>query len=136
MWKILIDIDVNYFSDNDGNGTDDFNYFMKHDLKSPYPSMNCKHTTIKKCKNNDVSWIKKNSSGYDEISIKILKVSSPCIGSPLNYICNEILSMGVFPDWVKYIKPLHKNGNKHDVSNFRPVSLLTFYSKFLENIMQ
>jgi len=80
--------------------------------------------------------LKRNSSVYDEISIKILKISSPFISSPLNCICNEILSMGVFPDWLKYIKPLPKDGNKHDVSNFRPVSLLTSYSKILENVMQ
>jgi len=80
--------------------------------------------------------LKKNSSGCDEISIKILKISSPCISSPLNCIYNEILSMGVFPNWLKYIKPLHKSDNKHDVSNFRPVSLLTSYSKILENVMQ
>jgi len=57
LWKILIDIDGNYLSDNDNNGTDEFNSFMKHALKSPYPSMNCKHTTLMKSKNNDVFWI-------------------------------------------------------------------------------
>jgi hypothetical protein len=44
--------------------------------------------------------------------------------------------MGVFPDWLKYIKPLCKNGNKRVVPNFRPVSLLTSYSKILKNLMQ
>jgi hypothetical protein len=44
--------------------------------------------------------------------------------------------MGVFLDWLKYIKPLYKNGKKHDMSNFRSVSLLTSYSKILENVMQ
>ena len=49
----------------------------------------------------------KNSSGYDVISVKILKISSSCISSTLNYICNEVLSMGFFSDRLKYIKPLH-----------------------------
>ena len=39
----------------------------------------------------------KNSHGYDEIPIKILKISLPFIISPLTYICNRLLSMGTFP---------------------------------------
>ena len=39
----------------------------------------------------------KQSCGYDEIPIKILKLSAPFIISPLTYICNKSLSSGVFP---------------------------------------
>ena len=38
----------------------------------------------------------KDSRGYDEISVKILKLSSPFISSPLNYICNKLLSSRIF----------------------------------------
>jgi len=53
---------------------------------------------------------------------------------PLNYIYNKFLSTVVFPDCVKYaiMKPLYKNGNKHDVSNYRPVLFLTSFSKILK----
>lgn len=37
------------------------------------------------------------SYGYDDISTKILKVSSAFISSPSNHICNELLSLGMFP---------------------------------------
>jgi len=40
----------------------------------------------------------KRSCGYDEITTKILKISSPFIVSPLTYICNRMLSTGTFPD--------------------------------------
>ena len=33
----------------------------------------------------------KRSCGYDEITTKILKISSPFIVSPLTYICNRML---------------------------------------------
>jgi hypothetical protein len=34
------------------------------------------------------------------------------------------------------IKPLYKKGNKKDVSNYRPISLLTSFSKILEKVIQ
>lgn len=51
-----------------------------------------------------------SSYGYDEVSIKILKISTPFIISTLNYICNKVLSTGIFPLCLKYlvIKPLYK----------------------------
>jgi len=49
-----------------------------------------------------------------------------------------MLFWGVFPDRLKYaiIKPLHKNDDRCEVSNYRPVSLLTSFSKIFETVMQ
>jgi hypothetical protein len=49
-----------------------------------------------------------------------------------------MLFLGVFPNRLKYaiIKPLHKNDNRCEVSNYRPVSLLTLFSKISDIIMQ
>jgi hypothetical protein len=76
----------------------------------------------------------KNSHGYDEISTKLLKLSSPFILSPLTHICNKSLALGIFLDHLKYseIKPLFKKGDKHNISNYRPISVLTSFSKVLE----
>ena len=43
-----------------------------------------------------------------------------------------------FQDRLKYsvIKPLYKRGNKRGVSNYRPISLLTSFSKILEKVIQ
>ena len=45
---------------------------------------------------------------------------------------------GVFPDRVEYaiIKPIYKNSDRCEVSNYRPVSLLTSFSKIFETVMQ
>jgi hypothetical protein len=43
----------------------------------------------------------KDSSGYDEISSKILKISAPYVLSPLTFIINKILSTGVFSGKIK-----------------------------------
>ena len=37
----------------------------------------------------------KNSSGYDEISTKLLKISANYIRPPLTYICNKSISTGI-----------------------------------------
>jgi hypothetical protein len=64
----------------------------------------------------------KNSCGYDEISVKILKVSSPIITAPLNYICNRSILSGSFPTRLQYsvVKPLFKKGDKKDIKIIGP----------------
>jgi hypothetical protein len=56
----------------------------------------------------------KNSCGYGEISMKIVKISAPFISSPLCRIINTSLNSGVFPTRLKYstITPLHKKVTK------------------------
>jgi len=74
----------------------------------------------------------KKSCGCDEITTKILKVSNPFIvSSPLTYICNRMLSIGTFPDRLKFseIKPICKKGDKTPITNNRQISLLTVFSK-------
>jgi len=57
--------------------------------------------------------------------------------SPLIYIFNKILSTGVFPDRIKFseVRPLFKKGDKTEFSNYRPISLLTSFSKIIEKII-
>jgi hypothetical protein len=79
----------------------------------------------------------KDSSGYDETPSRIIKVNSPIISSPLTHICNAILCSGVFPDRLKYaiVKPCFKKGNMQEISNYRPISLLTAFSKVIEKLI-
>jgi len=79
----------------------------------------------------------KNSTWYDEISTKILKISVDCISSPLTHIVNKSISVGIFPERLKYsiINPVYKKGDKTDPVNYRPISLLTAFSKVLEKVL-
>ena len=83
------------------------------------------------------SFQNKNSFGCDEISTKLLKLSAKYICSPLTYICNRSVLTGIFPERLKYstIKLLYKKGNKTDPSNYRPISLLTSFSKVIEKAL-
>ena len=55
---------------------------------------------------------------------------------PLEHIFNISLQAGVFPDGMKITRviPLFKNGNINDFTNYRPISLLSQFSKILEKI--
>ena len=76
----------------------------------------------------------KDSYGYDEISSRILKISAPYILAPFTHIFNKTLSTGIFPERLKFseVKPLYKKGSTTEFSNYRPISLLTAFSKIIE----
>jgi hypothetical protein len=48
-----------------------------------------------------------------------------------------MLFWGVFPDRLKYtiLKPLHTNDDTCEVPNYRPVSLITSFSKTFDIVM-
>jgi hypothetical protein len=93
--------------------------------------MKYQYTSTKEIEKIVSSLKSKNSHGYDDVSVNILKSSSPYIISPLRHICNKMLSTGIFPDRLKYavVKPIFINGDRSDVSNCRPISHLPAFSK-------
>lgn len=75
-----------------------------------------------------------NSHRYDEISMKVLKFSPPFISSPINYICNIVLSRGTFPSCFTFleIKTATQWEDIKHMTNYRPILLLTSFSKIFE----
>jgi hypothetical protein len=57
---------------------------------TPFPEIKFKLTSTKEIENIIKSLKRKNSNGYDEISVNILKTSAPTISSPFTYICNGL----------------------------------------------
>ncbi|PNF41624.1 hypothetical protein B7P43_G10456 [Cryptotermes secundus] len=120
-------------------GTDSANHtkYMNQAFIRPFPKIHLNQTMYKEIESVIGSFKPKSSNGYDEISVKILKFTAPFISSPLAYICNRAFVTGVFPTRLKYsvIKPLFKNGDKTNMSNYRPISLMTSFSKVFEKII-
>ena len=72
--------------------------------------------------------------GWDDISIRMIKLCDESLLKPLMNIFQFSLATGKFPnDWKKgNIVPIHKKGDKSIVKNYRPVSLLPIFSKLFE----
>ena len=74
------------------------------------------------------------STGLDNIGPKILKLSTNIIAPSLVYIINKSITSGTFPSvWKEAkVKPLFKSGDKDDINNYRPISILPTVSKLIE----
>ena len=79
----------------------------------------------------------KKSSGIDEISNVTAKICAESIVTPITDICNASLVSGTFPECYKIakVKPILKKGNTHNIEKYRPISLLSTFSKILEKVM-
>jgi Reverse transcriptase (RNA-dependent DNA polymerase) len=77
---------------------------------------------------------KKKSAGIDDIPGTLLKDVAVFIREPLTDIANASFSQGCFPKILKHalIIPMLKKGDRTDIGNYRQISLLSVFSKFLE----
>ena len=81
--------------------------------------------------------LKNAGPGWDGISARIVKLSYKYYLVPLVIICTLSLIHGVFPNELKIAKviPLYKGGNARLFVNYRPVSVLSIFSKIYERLM-
>ena len=79
----------------------------------------------------------KSSSGVDDISNILIKLSSDVISLCLNFLINFSFDKGKFPKELARARvlPLHKEWSKLDQNNYSPISLLVVFSKFFERAM-
>ncbi len=79
----------------------------------------------------------KTSSGYDGISMKIIKSGKNILAHPLAMIINEMFHTGIFPDLLKIAKftPIYKKDGETIFAIYRPMSLLPVISKTFEKVI-
>ena len=78
-----------------------------------------------------------SSAGWDEFPISIAKQCSKNFVKPLAALINSSIGEGVFPHELKKARvvPIFKTGHKSLINNYRPISILSFYSKVFEKLM-
>ncbi len=73
----------------------------------------------------------KKSTDCFDIDMVLVKSIIEYIVQPFTHICNLSLQTGIFPSKMKTAKviPIYKNGERHQFTNYRPISLLPQFSK-------
>ena len=80
----------------------------------------------------------KFSCGLDEIPTSVLKNSKTYLCPVLTHIINSSFVSGIFPDKLKISKVVpifKKKGDKQNIVNYRPISLISNISKIFEKIV-
>lgn len=76
-------------------------------------------------------------AGWDKISANYLKLAKEEVIPIITHLANSCFKAGIFPSLLKQsvITPVHKGGNKDDINNYRPISVLPSISKILEKLI-
>ena len=77
------------------------------------------------------------STGPDNLPARLIQDGSDQFAAPLCFLANQSLQTGLFPNSEKCAKviPIYKSGEKSNVDNHRPISVLNITSKVLEKIV-
>ena len=66
-----------------------------------------------------------------DIPIFVYKLIAPLISPIISAWFNKSIAEGIFPSSFKVarITPIYKSGSRNDVQNYRPISVLPYFSK-------
>lgn len=76
--------------------------------------------------------------GLDQLHANVLKQASPFLAEPLSEIFNKCFELGYCPMHFKKaeIVPVFKNRSRTNVTNYRPISLISNLAKIFEKLLQ
>ena len=128
------------------------NFFMSVYQQAPNPLANLIHTipnnqavlptmylspvTYDEIINIIPSLSNSHAVGYDGINPIIVKSNLPYLANQLTCIFNLSFEQYIFPKQLKkaVVTPIFKSGKSNDPSNYRPISILSIFSKLLEKL--
>jgi len=132
--KLFIDIVEDLLRQRNKNGN---KFKSKFQIQRCSEMMFVAPVTIAELERVIASLNKNASAGYDKILMLMIKQCMGYIIKPLVHIFNVSFQSGIFPDQMKRarIKPLFKKEDKQNMQNYRPISVLSVFSKILEKLM-
>jgi len=103
-------------------------------IDSQYSSFYLSETTHTEILNIVNALNEKKSVGYDGIPVKVIKLLFECKPGHFENFINLSFKEGVFPEDLKIarITPIYKTGDINCLGNYRPISILSNFSKVIE----
>ena len=79
----------------------------------------------------------KKAIGLDKIPASFLKIGRHVIAPYFNLFLQFIFNNGIYPYNCKIARvvPVYKNGDQTEINNYRPISILTCFSKIIEKLI-
>lgn len=101
--------------------------------------MKIDHVTLAKLR-HALSRLQLSSAyGLDNIPPFLVKDCSFVLEEPLLYLYNQSLQHGIYPSRWKAtpsrVTPIHKGGSSTDISDYRPIAVLSIFGKPFESII-
>ena len=86
---------------------------------------------------NVIAQLKNSSAGWDHFPAIVAKQCINGYIKPLTHVINLSLIQGVFPSELKLARvvPIYNNGDPQQITNYRLISVTSFFSKVFEKIM-
>lgn len=88
--------------------------------------------------NSIITSLSNNSApGWDNISTAFIKMAKSVLLPVLCHVYNLCLNTGCFPSVFKkaIVTPIYKSGDKNNIENYRPISVLPVIAKILEKLI-
>ena len=86
---------------------------------------------------NIIKALRKSKSDFDKLSVNILQKCRDILCYPISQMVNLSFTTGVFPSTLEraIVTPIFKSGDRRDMGNYRPISVLHSLSKIFERCM-
>jgi hypothetical protein len=136
----IADFFNNYFS-NIGTTLDKKIPVNNKDPTSYIPSNSNASIFLRPCTKEEllkyITNLRNCAAGWDQVPSSLLQENQLVIAECLVHIINLSLIQGIFPNELKVaiLVPIYKAGTKSDTGNYRPISLLSTFSKNFERVM-
>lgn len=84
-----------------------------------------------------ITTLKNSAPGIDKVFTTTIKELCSELAPIITHLFNCMLSTGIYPDIFKIglVIPLNKTGDRTNLADYRPVTMLTTYNKIIEKIL-